>query len=183
MYPKAKEIFSAFNLCPLPQVKVVILGQDPYHGEGQAHGLCFSVPDGVPIPPSLQNIFKEMQTDLKIQPPKSGNLERLAKQGVFLLNSCLTVKANQPASHKGKGWEEFTDFVIQTISEKKERVVFILWGSFAIQKKHLIRNPNHLVITSPHPSPLSCYRGFFGSRPFSQTNEYLARNGLATIEW
>ncbi len=184
VYPNPKDIFHAFSLVPLSKVKVVILGQDPYHGEGQAHGLSFSVKAGVAPPPSLKNIYKEIETDLGIQKDKNyGDLTGWAKQGVFLLNAVLSVIANSPASHQGKGWEEFTDTVIKTISEKREHVVFILWGNFARSKKNLIDTSKHLVIESPHPSPFSANNGFFGSKPFSQCNAYLKKHGIPEIEW
>lgn len=183
IFPPAGQIFNAFNTCPFNNVKVVILGQDPYHGPGQAHGLCFSVNDGIQFPPSLQNIFKEITSDLGIPAPKTGNLTRWAEQGVLLLNATLTVRASQAGSHQGKGWEEFTDAVIKTISEKAENVVFILWGSYAIKKKSLINASKHCILTAPHPSPLSSYRGFFGCKHFSQTNAYLATQGKTPIEW
>ena len=183
IFPPAGQIFSAFNTCPFSNVKVVILGQDPYHGPGQAHGLCFSVNDGIQFPPSLQNIFKEITSDLGIPAPKTGNLTRWAEQGVLLLNATLTVRASQAGSHQGKGWEEFTDAVIKTISEKAENVVFILWGSYAIKKKSLINTSKHCILTAPHPSPLSSYRGFFGCKHFSQTNTYLTSKGKTPIEW
>lgn len=183
IFPPAGQIFNAFNTCPFNNVKVVILGQDPYHGPGQAHGLCFSVNDGVQFPPSLQNIFKEITSDLGIPAPKTGNLTRWAEQGVLLLNATLTVRASQAGSHQGKGWEEFTDAVIKTISEKAENVVFILWGSYAIKKKNLIDASKHCILTAPHPSPLSSYRGFFGCKHFSQTNTYLTSKGKSPIEW
>ena len=183
IFPPAGQIFSAFNTCPFSDVKVVILGQDPYHGPGQAHGLCFSVNDGIPFPPSLQNIFKEITSDLGIPAPKTGNLTRWAEQGVLLLNATLTVRASQAGSHQGKGWEEFTDAVIKTISEKAENVVFILWGSYAIKKKALINASKHCILTAPHPSPLSSYRGFFGCKHFSKTNTYLTSKGKTPIEW
>lgn len=183
IFPPAGQIFSAFNTCPFSDVKVVILGQDPYHGPGQAHGLCFSVNDGIPFPPSLQNIFKEITSDLGIPAPKTGNLTRWAEQGVLLLNATLTVRASQAGSHQGKGWEEFTDAVIKTISEKAENVVFILWGSYAIKKKALINASKHCILTAPHPSPLSSYRGFFGCKHFSKTNEYLQSVGKTPIAW
>ncbi|MDR1526411.1 MAG: uracil-DNA glycosylase [Dysgonamonadaceae bacterium] len=183
IYPKGNRIFNAFEKTPFHQVKVVILGQDPYHEPGQAHGLCFSVNDGIPLPPSLQNIYKELQDDGGITPPTSGNLERWAEQGVLLLNATLTVQAHRAGSHQNKGWEAFTDAVIHKIAEEKEHVVFILWGSYA-QKKGAFINPyKHLVIQSAHPSPLSVYRGFFGSKPFSKTNEYLVRTGQTPIRW
>ena len=183
IFPPAGQIFNAFNTCPFNNVKVVILGQDPYHGLGQAHGLCFSVNDGIQFPPSLQNIFKEITSDLGIPAPKTGNLTRWAEQGVLLLNATLTVRASQAGSHQGKGWEEFTDAVIKTISEKAENVVFILWGSYAIKKKSLINASKHCILTAPHPSPLSSYRGFFGCKHFSQTNTYLTSKGKTPIEW
>lgn len=183
IFPPAGQIFNAFNTCPFNNVKVVILGQDPYHGPGQAHGLCFSVNDGIQFPPSLQNIFKEITSDLGIPAPKTGNLTRWAEQGVLLLNATLTVRASQAGSHQGKGWEEFTDAVIKTISEKAENVVFILWGSYAIKKKSLINVSKHCILTAPHPSPLSSYRGFFGCKHFSQTNTYLTSKGKTPIEW
>lgn len=183
IFPPAGQIFNAFNTCPFNNVKVVILGQDPYHGPGQAHGLCFSVNDGIQFPPSLQNIFKEITADLGIPAPKTGNLTRWAEQGVLLLNATLTVRASQAGSHQGKGWEEFTDAVIKTISEKAENVVFILWGSYAIKKKSLINASKHCILTAPHPSPLSSYRGFFGCKHFSQTNTYLTSKGKTPIEW
>lgn len=183
IFPPAGQIFNAFNTCPFNNVKVVILGQDPYHGPGQAHGLCFSVNDGIQFPPSLQNIFKEITSDLGIPAPKTGNLTRWAEQGVLLLNATLTVRASQAGSHQGKGWEEFTDAVIKIISEKAENVVFILWGSYAIKKKSLINASKHCILTAPHPSPLSSYRGFFGCKHFSQTNTYLTSKGKTPINW
>lgn len=183
IFPPAGQIFNAFNTCPFNHVKVVILGQDPYHGPRQAHGLCFSVNDGIQFPPSLQNIFKEINSDLGIPMPKSGNLTRWAEQGVLLLNATLTVRASQAGSHQGRGWEEFTDAVIKIISEKAENVVFILWGSYAIKKKSLIDASKHCILTAPHPSPLSSYRGFFGCKHFSQTNTYLTSKGKTPIEW
>ena len=183
IFPPAGQIFNAFNTCPFNHVKVVILGQDPYHGPRQAHGLCFSVNDGIQFPPSLQNIFKEINSDLGIPMPKSGNLTRWAEQGVLLLNATLTVRASLAGSHQGRGWEEFTDAVIKIISEKAENVVFILWGSYAIKKKALINASKHCILTAPHPSPLSSYRGFFGCKHFSQTNTYLTSKGKTPIEW
>ena len=183
VYPKGKQIFNAFEKTPFSNVKVVILGQDPYHEPGQAHGLCFSVNEGIAIPPSLQNIYKELETDLGIPVRSSGNLEHWAEQGVLLLNATLTVRAHQAGSHQRGGWEEFTDAVIHRIAEEKKNVVFILWGSYAQQKGAFINPQDHLVIKSPHPSPLSSYRGFFGSRPFSKTNDYLIRNGQESIRW
>lgn len=184
IYPKPENLFKAFWLTPFSQVKVVILGQDPYHGPKQAHGLCFSVPKPVPPPPSLLNIFKEIESDLG-QPSKikGGDLEPWAQQGVFLLNAILTVVANQAASHRNRGWEQFTDTVIKTLSAQKENLVFILWGNFARSKKALIDQEKHLIIEAPHPSPLSAYAGFFGSRPFSQANSYLLDHGIMPIEW
>jgi uracil-DNA glycosylase len=183
VYPKGNKIFNAFDKTPFDKVKVVILGQDPYHEPQQAHGLCFSVNEGIPLPPSLQNIYKELQDDLGITPAASGNLERWAEQGVLLLNATLTVEAHRAGSHQQKGWEEFTDAVIHQIAEEKEHVVFILWGSYA-QKKGAFINPyKHLVLKSAHPSPLSVYRGFFGSKPFSQTNNYLIRTGQTPVQW
>ena len=183
IFPPAKLIFNAFDSCPFGDVKVVILGQDPYHGIGQAHGLCFSVNDGVQNPPSLQNIYKEISSDLGIETLATGNLERWVKQGVFLLNATLTVRANMAGSHQGKGWERFTDAVIQILSEKRENLVFLLWGSYAQQKATLIDSSKHLILKAVHPSPLSAYRGFFGCKHFSKTNEYLRQNGLKEINW
>ncbi|MEB2781009.1 uracil-DNA glycosylase [Algoriphagus sp. C2-6-M1] len=183
VYPPAKEIFNAFNHCPLTSVKVVILGQDPYHGPGQAHGLSFSVKPGVPLPPSLVNIFKEIEFDLGQPLPTQGELTRWAGQGVFLLNATLTVRAHQAGSHQKKGWEKFTDEVIRTISDTREHVVFLLWGAFAQRKALLIDSKKHLILTAPHPSPLSSYRGFFGSRHFSKTNQYLMAHGKEPIDW
>jgi uracil-DNA glycosylase len=183
IYPKGSQIFNAFEKTPFDKVKVVILGQDPYHEPGQAHGLCFSVNDGIALPPSLQNIYKELQDDLGIPPQPSGNLERWTEQGVLLLNATLTVRAHQAGSHQNKGWEEFTDAVIHKIAEEKDHVVFILWGSYAQKKGGFIDPWNHLIIKSAHPSPLSVYRGFFGSRPFSKTNNYLVQTGQTPIQW
>ena len=183
IFPPAKLIFNAFDSCPFGDVKVVILGQDPYHGIGQAHGLCFSVNDGVQNPPSLQNIYKEISSDLGIETLATGNLERWVKQGVFLLNATLTVRANMAGSHQGKGWERFTDAVIQILSEKRENLVFLLWGSYAQQKATLIDSSKHLILKAVHPSPLSAYRGFFGCKHFSKTYEYLRQNGLKEINW
>ena len=183
VYPKGKQIFNAFEKTPFSDVKVVILGQDPYHEPNQAHGLCFSVNEGISLPPSLQNIYKELEADLGITPRTSGNLEHWARQGVLLLNATLTVRAHQAGSHQRRGWEEFTDAVIHRIAEEKEHVVFILWGSYAQQKGAFIDQQSHLVIKSPHPSPLSSYRGFFGSRPFSKTNDYLQQTGQEPIQW
>lgn len=183
VYPPAKLIFNAFDLCPFDKVKVVIIGQDPYHGPGQAHGLCFSVNDGIDVPPSLVNIYKEIKEDLGIEPPASGNLERWAKQGVLLLNATLTVRARTAGSHQNKGWEEFTDRVIKELSEKRKDVVFMLWGSYAQKKGAIINTKKHCVLTSVHPSPLSAYRGFLGCKHFSKANEYLKSKGLAEICW
>ncbi|HRI05772.1 MAG TPA: uracil-DNA glycosylase [Candidatus Dojkabacteria bacterium] len=183
IFPPADKIFNAFNLCSFNDVKVVIIGQDPYHGEGQANGLSFSVNDGIRIPPSLINIYKELKSDLGINPPNSGNLERWSKQGVLLLNATLTVQKSTPNSHQGKGWEKFTDAVIKQISDRKENVVFILWGAYAKKKGEVIDRNKHFVIESPHPSPFSADRGFFGSKPFSKTNSYLTKNNLKAINW
>jgi len=182
-YPPARLVFNAFNLCPFDKVKVVIIGQDPYHEPGQAHGLCFSVNDGVPLPPSLLNIYKEIQTDLGVAPPLSGNLTRWAEQGVLLLNATLTVRAHQAGSHQRKGWEQFTDAAISRLAAVREHLVFILWGSYAQGKAQLIDGSRHLVLKSAHPSPLSAYRGFFGNRHFSCANEYLRQNGIEPIYW
>jgi uracil-DNA glycosylase len=183
VYPPIELVFTAFSLCPFSSVKVVILGQDPYHGHGQAHGLSFSVPEGITPPPSLKNIYKELASDLGVLPKTSGNLESWAKQGVLLLNATLTVLPGQPGSHQDLGWENFTDAVIRTISSEKEHVVFILWGKYAQAKKTLIDTSKHLIIESPHPSPFSARTGFFGSRPFSRTNEYLKEHGHLPIDW
>lgn len=183
VYPPPKQLFHAFNLCPFPKVKVVILGQDPYHQAGQAHGLAFSVPDGVPTPPSLRNIYKELEADLGIKAKETGNLEAWAKQGVLLLNATLTVLPGQPGSHQGLGWEIFTDAVIRHISAEKEHVVFILWGKYAQAKETLIDQNKHLILKAPHPSPFSAHSGFFGSKPFSQANNYLLQHQLKPIEW
>lgn len=181
-FPKGKQIFKAFELTPLDKVKVVLLGQDPYHGIGQAMGLCFSVPEGIINPPSLQNIITELKDDLGVS-LSSGDLSAWAQQGVFLLNATLTVRAHEAGSHQKKGWEIFTDSIIQKISEEKENIVFILWGSYAQQKIKLINPEKHFIIKSPHPSPLSSYRGFFGSRPFSKTNNYLISKNIKPINW
>ena len=183
IYPKGSQIFNAFDKTTFDKIKVVILGQDPYHEPGQAHGLCFSVNEGIALPPSLQNIYKELQDDLGIPPRVSGNLEHWAEQGVLLLNATLTVRAHQAGSHQNKGWEEFTDAVIHKIAEEKKHVVFILWGSYAQKKGAFIDSVNHLILKSAHPSPLSVYRGFFGSRPFSKTNNYLVQTGQTPIDW
>ena len=183
VYPIGNQIFSAFNLTPLTAVKVVILGQDPYHGKGQAHGLCFSVPDGIKPPPSLVNIYKELKSDLGIEIPKSGNLIKWAEQGVLLLNATLTVRANNAGSHQGKGWEIFTDQVIKTISDLRAGVIFLLWGKFAQEKQELIDTSKHFILKAPHPSPFSANRGFFGCKHFSETNMILERNGFGAIDW
>jgi uracil-DNA glycosylase len=183
VYPPGKEIFRAFDSCDFKDTRVVIIGQDPYHGEGQANGLCFSVRDGVRMPPSLMNIFKEIHNDLGKPIPKSGDLERWAKQGVLLLNATLTVRAASPGSHQNKGWETFTDAVIRKISDEKENVVFLLWGAYAQKKGEIIDRKKHLVLMSAHPSPFSADRGFFGSRHFSKTNDYLKAKGLREVAW
>ncbi|MBS5552697.1 MAG: uracil-DNA glycosylase [Bacteroides sp.] len=183
VYPPGKLIFNAFNLCPYPKVKVVIIGQDPYHGPGQAHGLCFSVNDGVPFPPSLQNIFKEIQSDLGSPIPETGNLTRWAEQGVLMLNATLTVRAHQAGSHQRRGWEEFTDAAIRALAENREHLVFILWGAYAQKKGAFISRDRHLVLTSVHPSPLSAYHGFFGNKHFSRANAYLEAHGETPIVW
>ena len=183
VYPAPEEVFAALHLTPYASVKVLILGQDPYHGPGQAHGLCFSVPPGVPQPPSLQNVLKELQADLGIDPPGHGCLEAWARQGVLLLNATLTVRARQAASHQGKGWETFTDAVIRAVNAKPERVVFILWGASARKKRALIDTARHVVIESAHPSPLSAHNGFFGSRPFSRANAALVEAGRDPVDW
>jgi uracil-DNA glycosylase len=183
VYPPPAQIFHAMDACPFDKVRVVILGQDPYHGHGQAHGLSFSVPDGVPPPPSLQNIFKEIRDDLGVPIPTSGNLDRWAHQGVLLLNATLTVEAGQAGSHQGKGWEPFTDAIIKTLSDKREHLVFMLWGRYAQQKASLIDASGHLILQAPHPSPFSAHSGFFGCKHFSKANEYLKRNDLETIKW
>ena len=177
IFPPSDEIFSAFHLTPLKDVKVVILGQDPYHNEGQAHGLCFSVKPQVAIPPSLENIYKELHDDLGCKIPSHGCLTSWAKQGVLLLNTVLTVQAHKPMSHRGVGWEEFTDAAIAKLNTQDRPIVFILWGKPAQEKAKMLTNPKHLVLKAPHPSPLSAYRGFFGSKPFSQTNDFLLKNG------
>lgn len=183
VFPPGKLIFNAFNLCPFDQVKVVILGQDPYHDDGQANGLCFSVNDNVQFPPSLQNIFKEISDDLGKPVPTSGDLTRWARQGVLLLNATLTVRAHQAGSHQNKGWEQFTDAVIAELSEKREHIVFMLWGSYAKAKGAMIDKSKHLVLTSVHPSPLSVYRGFFGNKHFSKANAYLREHNIKEIDW
>jgi len=183
IYPQGSSIFKAFELTPLEKVKVVLLGQDPYHGEGQAHGLSFSVNEGVKIPPSLRNIYKEIEDDLAIKTPASGNLTRWAKQGVLLLNATLTVRAHQPGSHQNRGWEIFTDAVIQALSEQRENLVFLLWGAYAKEKGACIDKKKHFVLTAAHPSPFSAYRGFFGCKHFSKTNDFLTARGLEPIHW
>jgi uracil-DNA glycosylase len=183
VFPPGPRIFAAFDATPFRQVKVVLLGQDPYHGPGQAHGLCFSVPDGIRQPPSLVNIFQELNTDLGIPIPKTGNLEKWARQGVLLLNATLTVRANQAGSHQHKGWENFTDQVIRALSEKREGLVFILWGNYAQAKAELIDAGRHHILKAAHPSPFSVYRGFYGCRHFSATNELLLRSGISPIDW
>jgi uracil-DNA glycosylase len=182
-YPPGKLIFNAFNLCPFDKVKVVIIGQDPYHNIGQAHGLCFSVQPGIDTPPSLQNIYKELQEDLGCYIPNNGCLTKWAKEGVLLLNTVLTVRAHEANSHKGIGWEEFTDAVIRIVDRKDDPVVFLLWGSPAQKKAALLHNPKHLILKAPHPSPLSAYRGFFGCKHFSQCNAFLEAHGKTPIDW
>ena len=183
IFPPAKLIFNAFNLCPFDKVKVVIIGQDPYHGLGQAHGLSFSVNENIPLPPSLKNIYQEIRSDLGIQPLSHGNLERWAKQGVLLLNATLTVQADLAGSHQKKGWETFTDSAIKAVANEKEHVVFLLWGNYAQQKAQYIDTTKHLILTAVHPSPLSAHRGFFGCKHFSQANQYLKEHGLEPINW
>jgi len=183
IYPESKNIFNAFNSTPLDQVKVVILGQDPYHGPNQAHGLCFSVQPGIQTPPSLQNMFKEMQRDLDLPIPNHGFLQSWANQGVFLLNATLTVEQARAGAHQGQGWEQFTDRAIQIVNEQREGVVFLLWGSYAQKKGQLIDGRKHLILRAPHPSPLSAYRGFIGCGHFSKVNEYLTGKGQAPIDW
>lgn len=183
VYPPGSLIFSAFDHCTFDEAKVVIVGQDPYHGPNQANGLCFSVKDGIRHPPSLQNIFKEIQTDIGKEIPASGNLERWAEQGVLLLNATLTVRASQAGSHQNKGWEEFTDEVLRILSEQKEKLVFMLWGAYAQKKGAFLNIEKHLVLKAPHPSPFSAHSGFFGCKHFSKANQYLQKQGLRTIEW
>ena len=183
IFPQGNTIFNAFNTTPFDAVKVVILGQDPYHGAGQAHGLSFSVQHGVKLPPSLQNIFKELVDDMGCSFPKSGDLSSWARQGVLLLNALLSVREGEPLSHKNRGWERFTDEVIRSLSAECEHIVFILWGAPAQKKVSLINETKHMILKAPHPSPLSSYRGFFGSKPFSKTNEYLAQHGIEVIDW
>jgi uracil-DNA glycosylase len=183
IYPAPKEIFAAFNQTPFDKVKVVIIGQDPYHGEGQAHGMCFSVKKGVKIPPSLRNIYKELSSDLDLEIPEHGNLSSWASEGVLLLNAVLTVEHSKAGSHHGRGWEEFTDSVIEYLNNEKENLVFILWGAPAQKKARKVDESKHLVLKSPHPSPLAAYRGFFGNHHFSKTNEYLKSKGIAEVDW
>lgn len=183
VYPDSGDIFNAFDFTPLEKVRAVILGQDPYHGHGQAHGLCFSVKPGVEVPPSLVNIYQELHDDLGCRIPNNGYLKKWAEQGVMLLNTVLTVRAHQANSHRGIGWEEFTDSAIRILAQQDRPMVFILWGRPAQMKKSMLTNPKHLILEAPHPSPLSAFRGFFGSRPFSKTNEYLKANGLEPIDW
>ena len=183
IYPPGDVIFNAMNSTPFDEVKVVILGQDPYHGPGQAHGLCFSVPEGVAVPPSLVNIYKELQADLEVGVPASGNLQHWAEQGVLLLNAVLTVERGHAGAHQGKGWERFTDHIVSELNEGREGLVFMLWGSYAMKKGAVIDRDRHLVLSAPHPSPLSAYRGFFGCRPFSKTNEWLEQKGMQPIKW
>ncbi len=183
IFPPGPQIFNALNSTPIDQVKVVILGQDPYHGPGQAHGLCFSVREGVAIPPSLINIYKEIEQDIGRQPPPDGNLQRWAQQGVLLLNAVLTVERGRAGAHQGKGWEKFTDRVVSELNAAKEGLVFMLWGSYAIKKGAAIDRSKHLVLTAPHPSPLSAHRGFFGCRHFSKANRYLLEHGQKPIDW
>lgn len=184
VYPPADDIFNAFHFTPLSKVKVLILGQDPYHGEHQAHGLCFSVlPDQPELPPSLQNIYKELQDDLGCYIPNNGYLKKWADQGVLLLNTVLTVRAHQAGSHQGKGWEQFTDAIIQAVNEQDRPIVYLLWGKPAQSKISMLTNPKHLILTAPHPSPLSAYRGFFGCKHFSKTNEFLKEKGIEPIDW
>lgn len=183
IFPPADEIFTAFDLTPLSEVKVVILGQDPYHGDGQAHGLCFSVKPDVETPPSLVNIYKELNSDLGCYIPNNGYLTKWAKQGVLMLNTVLTVRAHQANSHRGIGWEEFTDAAIRILNEQDRPIVYLLWGKPAQMKKSMLNNPKHLILEAPHPSPLSAYRGFLGCHHFSKTNEFLIENGLEPIDW
>lgn len=183
IYPPGNQIFAAFDSTPFDKVKVVILGQDPYHGPNQAHGLCFSVNDGIKHPPSLRNIFKEIESDLGIPYPSTGSLIPWTKQGVLLINATLTVRAHQAGSHQKKGWEQFTDSVIKKLSSEKEKLVFLLWGSFAISKTALIDQSKHQIFTTVHPSPLSAYRGFFGCKHFSKTNDFFTKNGIQPIDW
>lgn len=183
IYPGTNQIFRALDYSPLNKTKVVILGQDPYHGQGQANGLCFSVEAGVPLPPSLKNIYKELQSDLNITLPNHGSLDHWAKQGILMLNSVLTVEKGNAGSHANRGWEQFTDLIIKTVNDRKQNVVFFLWGNYAQKKGRIIDPKKHLVLKSAHPSPLSSYRGFFGSKPFSKTNQYLKEHGQTPIDW
>jgi uracil-DNA glycosylase len=183
VFPRPALFFNAFNTTPIEDVRVVIIGQDPYHGLGQAHGLSFSVPEGVALPPSLQNIYKELSSDLGVEPPKSGDLTHWAKQGVLLLNATLSVEAHKAGSHQKKGWETFTDRAIEVLNEMGDGIVFLLWGAYAQKKGDVIDDSRHLVLKAPHPSPLSAHRGFFGSKPFSQINAYLEKNGEPPIQW
>ncbi|MCW8925503.1 MAG: uracil-DNA glycosylase [Xanthomonadales bacterium] len=183
IYPPGKQIFNALDSTPFDQVRVVILGQDPYHGPGQAHGLCFSVKPGVKVPPSLLNIYREIESDLGIAPPRHGYLQSWAEQGVLLLNAVLTVERGQAGSHQGKGWERFTDSIVQLLNEEREGLVFMLWGNYARQKGAVINRNKHLVLNAPHPSPLSAHQGFFGCRHFSQANQYLESHGQTPIDW
>lgn len=183
IFPPKDYVFNALKLTPYSNVKVVIMGQDPYHGVGEAHGLSFSVQDGIKLPPSLKNIYKELNDDLGIEIATSGDLTSWAREGVLLLNAVLTVEKDKPASHKNLGWERLTDYIIQVLNKKEEPIVFILWGNFAKNKKKYITNPKHLIIESAHPSPFSCNNGFFGSRPFSRTNEFLEKNNISPINW
>jgi uracil-DNA glycosylase len=183
VYPPGKLIFNALDSTPFDRVKVVIFGQDPYHGPGQAHGLCFSVPEGVAVPPSLRNIYREIGEDLGVQPPATGNLQAWADQGVLLLNAVLTVERGQASAHQGKGWERFTDRVAQGLNAERENLVFLLWGSYAMKKGSVIDRERHLVLTAPHPSPLSAHRGFFGCRHFSKANAWLEQHGMQPIRW
>ena len=183
IYPPGKMIFAAFNSTAFDKIKVIIIGQDPYHGPGQAHGFCFSVPDGVKIPPSLRNIYKELVSDIGIEPPTTGNISSWSKQGVLLLNATLTVRAHEAGSHQNKGWEQFTDQVIRNISDKHNNTVFLLWGAYAQKKSVLIDESKHLILKSAHPSPLSAHRGFLGCKHFSKTNNYLAKHKKQVIDW
>ena len=183
IYPPSDDIFNALHLTPLKDVKILILGQDPYFNEKQAHGLCFSVQPGVDIPPSLKNIYAELETDLGCKIPNNGYLTKWAEQGVLLLNTVLTVRAHQPNSHQGKGWENFTDAIIQKVNQQDRPIVYMLWGKPAQSKMKMLNNPKHLILTAPHPSPLSAYRGFFGCKHFSQANEFLKKNGIEPIDW
>lgn len=183
VYPRGADIFRAFDACPFDKTRVVILGQDPYHGAGQAHGLCFSVNDGVRIPPSLVNIFKELKSDIGLEIPNSGNLQQWSERGVLLLNATLTVRASSPGSHQGKGWEEFTDSAIARLSDERESLVFLLWGAYAQRKGEVVDRTKHLVLKAAHPSPFAAHKGFFGSRHFSKANKYLKEKGLQPVDW